>query len=65
MDKFNFHSNQFVVPLLKGGDPTLLDNYRPISKLCILSKLLESFISEQLIQYLHSQTFVYQPIRIS
>ncbi len=38
---------------MKGG-PTLLDNYRPISKLCILSKLLESFISEQLTQYLHS-----------
>ncbi len=44
----------FVVPLLKGGVPTLLDNYRPISKLCILSKLLESFISKQLTQYLHS-----------
>ncbi len=40
----------FVVPLLKGGVPTLLDNYRPISKLCILSKLLESFISKQLTQ---------------
>ena len=22
----------FVLPLLKGGDPSLLDNYRPISK---------------------------------
>ncbi len=44
----------FVVPLLKGGVPTLLDNYRHISKLCILSKRLESFISKQLTQYLHS-----------
>ncbi len=34
----------FVVPLLKGGVPTLLVNYRPISKLCILSKLLEHFV---------------------
>ncbi len=25
----------FVVPLLKGGDSTILDNYRPISKLCV------------------------------
>ena len=24
----------FVLPLLKGGDPTVLNNYRPISKLC-------------------------------
>ncbi len=44
----------FVVPLLKGGVPTLLDNYRPISKLGILSKPLEIFISKQLTQYLHS-----------
>lgn len=28
----------FAVPLLKGGDPTILDDYRPISKLCVLSK---------------------------
>ncbi len=28
----------FVVPLSKGGDLSSMDNYRPISKLCILSK---------------------------
>lgn len=26
----------YVLLLLKGGDPTCLNNYRPISKLCIL-----------------------------
>jgi hypothetical protein len=28
----------FVLPLLKGGDPTLLNNYRPISKLSPLAE---------------------------
>jgi hypothetical protein len=43
----------FVVPLPKGGDPSLMDNYRPISKLCILSKVLENLVSNQLAQYLN------------
>jgi len=43
----------FVVPLSKGGDPSQLDNYRPISKLCIISKILEKLVSEQLTQYLN------------
>ncbi|MGL5118978.1 MAG: reverse transcriptase domain-containing protein [Plesiomonas shigelloides] len=30
-----------------------MDNYRPISKLCILSKLLEKLVSKQLKQYLN------------
>ena len=37
-----------VVPLLKGGDPTRLDNYRPISKLSVIAKTLESIVSKQL-----------------
>ena len=37
-----------VLPLLKGGDPTLLNNYRPISKLSPLEKILETLVSEQL-----------------
>ncbi len=32
----------FVVPLLKGGDLSILNNYRPISKLSVLVKVLES-----------------------
>ena len=38
----------FVLPLLKGGDPTILNNYRPISKLSPLVKILETLVSEQL-----------------
>lgn len=34
----------FVVPIHKSGDKTIINNYRPISKLCILAKLFESII---------------------
>jgi len=30
----------YVLPLLKGGEATLLNNYRPISKLSVLAKVL-------------------------
>ena len=38
----------YVLPLLKGGDPSVVNNYRPISKLCALSKVLEKLVSEPL-----------------
>ena len=41
-----------VLPLLKGGDPTLLNNYRPISKLSILAKVLERLVNDQVKDYL-------------
>lgn len=43
-----------VIPLLKGGDSTILDNYRPISKLCVLSNILERFICDQVTCYLNA-----------
>ncbi len=42
----------YVLPLLKGVDPTTVNNYRPVSKLCVLAKVLEKFVSEQLKDYL-------------
>lgn len=42
----------YVIPLLKEGDLTKMDNYRQISKLCILSKVFETLSSEQLSTYL-------------
>uniref|UniRef100_A0A669EEG1 Reverse transcriptase domain-containing protein n=1 Tax=Oreochromis niloticus TaxID=8128 RepID=A0A669EEG1_ORENI len=44
----------FVTPILKGGDPAILTNYRPISNLCVLAKVLESLVSEQLKEFLYS-----------
>lgn len=44
-----------VIPLLKGGSPSDLNNYRPISKLCCLAKILESIVNSQLRVFLDSQ----------
>ena len=42
----------YMLPLLKGGDRTLLNNYRPISKLSILAKVLETQMNDQVKDYL-------------
>ncbi len=42
----------FVFPLLKGGDPLDLDNYRPISTLPILSKIFEKIMMKQMLLFL-------------
>jgi retron-type reverse transcriptase len=40
-----------VIPIFKKGDPTLFKNYRPISVLSTLSKVLEKIIFTQLSSY--------------
>ena len=42
----------FVSPLLKAGDPLEVNNYRPISNLSALSKILEAQVSAQLKHFL-------------
>lgn len=44
----------FVLPLLKGGDPAILNNYRPISNLSVLVKILECLVSDQLKEFLYT-----------
>lgn len=44
-----------MVPLLKGGDPSILNNYRPISKLSVLVKVLESLVSDQLKDFFNNK----------
>ena len=41
-----------VLPLLKGGDPSDLNNYRPISRLSVMAKVFESLVNEQLKKFL-------------
>ena len=41
-----------ICPILKKGDPTNVQNYRPISLLCIMSKILESIIYKKIITFL-------------
>lgn len=43
-----------VVPLFKSGDTNDLNNYRPISLLPILSKILEKVVAGQLTQFLET-----------
>ena len=38
----------YVLPLFKNGDPSELNNYRPISKLSVLAKVFESQVNLQL-----------------
>lgn len=41
-----------VVPILKKGDPTNMENYRPISILSIFSKIFERIIYNRLVKFL-------------
>uniref|UniRef100_A0A8C5AN71 Reverse transcriptase domain-containing protein n=1 Tax=Gadus morhua TaxID=8049 RepID=A0A8C5AN71_GADMO len=49
-----------VQPLLKkpGLDPTALSNFRPISKLSFLSKVLEKIVHCQLMDYINGQNII-------
>ena len=41
-----------VTPIYKGGDKTCIENYRPISVIPILAKVMEKVVYKQLSQYL-------------
>ena len=51
-----------VVPLFKKEDPMLFSNYRPVSLLCTLSKVLERIMYNRVIEFLneHEILFKYQ-----
>ena len=44
-----------VIPLHKKGDKALANNYRPISLLTCLSKILEKIVQKHLIQFLQKK----------
>ena len=50
----------FVLPMHKGGSKLLLTNYRPISILPILSKILEQLMQTRLVKYLEDHKITYQ-----
>ena len=52
-DKLNIAN---VVPIFKKGDRTLTNNYRPISLLPVISKVIETTIYNQLSLYFESNT---------
>ena len=47
-----------VIPIFKKGQRTMLDNYRPISILPVVSKLLERILYNQLSKYLEKETIL-------
>ena len=48
------------MPVFKSGDKSLVNNYRPISLLCIISKVLEKIIFKNLFDFLYNRLSVYQ-----
>ena len=52
-----------VIPLFKSEDPQMLDNYRPVSVLCALSKVFEKIMYYRLLNYLDEQIF-FSPITL-
>ena len=48
-----------VTPLFKGGDPSYISNYRPISVLVCFSKILERIIYKRLYKYLTTEKLLY------
>jgi hypothetical protein len=49
-----------TVPIYKAGSPLLCDNYRPISLLSTLSKLLEKIVCRQLVAHLEDNNLIYE-----
>jgi hypothetical protein len=49
-----------VIPIFKAGDQLECDNYRPISLLSSISKILEKVVAEKLVHHLLSNDLLYQ-----
>lgn len=48
-----------VVPIFKGGNKQIFSNYRPVSILPVLSKLLEKLMYTRILNYLNSNSILY------
>ena len=49
-----------VIPLFKSGDPHIFSNYRPVSVLPILSKILERLMYNRILNYLNNNNLLYE-----
>ncbi len=48
-----------VIPIFKAGNPLECDNYRPISLLSSISKVLEKIVAQKLIAHLMDNDLLY------
>lgn len=48
-----------VTPIFKSGDPSLLDNYRPISTLSVFNKVFEKLLANRLIDFFERNQVLY------
>ena len=48
-----------VIPLYKADDPRTFSNYRPVSVLPVISKILERIMYNRLIAYLNENNILY------
>ena len=51
--------NAIIVPIFKSGDPFSFNNYRPISLLPVISKVLENIVYMQLSSFLNTERLIY------
>ena len=49
-----------VLPLFKSGDPMLFNNYRPVSLLCVLSKVFEKVMYSRLLSFIENHNLLFQ-----
>ena len=49
-----------IIPIFKSGDRSLVNNYRPISLLYIISKVLEKIVYNYIIGFLFNNIYIYQ-----
>ena len=44
--------NHIIIPVFKSGEKNLVSNYRPISLLCNVSKVLEKLVYDKIINFI-------------
>ena len=54
-----------IIPIHKSGNKTLVNNYRPISLLCILSKVLERIVYNRIMSFINNTFSYYSSIWLS
>lgn len=52
-----------ITPIFKSGNPAEINNYRPISILPTVSKIMEQLVAEQIIHHLNNSPFILNRIR--